>query len=47
MLKKVGIGVLVSGSGSNLQSIIDHVETGALDADIRVVLSNNPDAYAL
>lgn len=47
MLKKVGIGVLVSGSGSNLQSIIDHIEAGTLDAEIRVVLSNNPDAYAL
>ncbi len=47
MLKKVGIGVLVSGSGSNLQSIIDHIEAGTLDADIKVVLSNNPDAYAL
>jgi phosphoribosylglycinamide formyltransferase-1 len=47
MLKKVGIGVLVSGSGSNLQSIIDHIEGGTLDAEIKMVLSNNPDAYAL
>jgi phosphoribosylglycinamide formyltransferase-1 len=47
MLKKVGIGVLVSGSGSNLQSIIDHIEAGTLDAEIKVVLSSNPDAYAL
>lgn len=47
MLRKVGIGVLVSGSGSNLQSIIDHIEAGTLDAEIRVVLSNNPEAYAL
>jgi phosphoribosylglycinamide formyltransferase 1 len=47
MLKKVGIGVLVSGSGSNLQSIIDHIKAGTLDAEIRMVLSNNPDAYAL
>jgi phosphoribosylglycinamide formyltransferase 1 len=47
MLKKVGIGVLVSGSGSNLQSIIDHIEAGTLDAEIKVVLSNNSDAYAL
>lgn len=47
MPSKVGIGVLVSGSGSNLQSIIDHIEAGTLDAEIRVVLSNNPDAYAL
>jgi phosphoribosylglycinamide formyltransferase 1 len=47
ILKKVGIGVLVSGSGSNLQSIIDHIEAGTLDAEIKVVLSNTPDAYAL
>lgn len=47
MLKKVSIGVLVSGSGSNLQSIIDHIEAGTLDAEIRIVISNNPDAFAL
>jgi phosphoribosylglycinamide formyltransferase-1 len=47
MLKKVGIGVLVSGGGSNLQSIIDHTEAGTLDAEIRIVISNNPDALAL
>jgi phosphoribosylglycinamide formyltransferase-1 len=47
MHKKVGIGVLVSGSGSNLQSIIDHIENGTLDAEIKVVISNNPNAYAL
>jgi phosphoribosylglycinamide formyltransferase-1 len=47
MLKKVGIGVLVSGSGSNLQSIIDHIEAGTLDAEIRIVISNNPGAFAL
>jgi phosphoribosylglycinamide formyltransferase-1 len=47
MLQKIDIGVLVSGSGSNLQSIIDHIENGTLDTEIRVVLSNNPEAYAL
>jgi phosphoribosylglycinamide formyltransferase 1 len=47
MLKKVCIGVLVSGGGSNLQSIIDHTEAGTLDAEIRIVISNNPDALAL
>ena len=47
MLKKIGIGVLVSGSGSNLQSLIDHIEGGRLDAEIRIVISNNPDAFAL
>ena len=47
MKKKVNIGVLVSGSGTNLQSIIDNSEKGLLDADIKVVISNNPDSYAL
>ncbi|MBN1548994.1 MAG: phosphoribosylglycinamide formyltransferase [Syntrophaceae bacterium] len=47
MTPKLPIGVLASGSGSNLQSIIDHVEQGHLAAEIRVVISNNPDAYAL
>lgn len=47
MGKKIGIGVLVSGSGSNLQAIIDRIEEGKLDAEIRLVVSNNPDAFAL
>jgi len=47
MGKKLPIGVLASGSGSNLQSIINHIEQGRLDAVIRVVISNNPDAYAI
>jgi len=41
------LAVLVSGSGSNLQSIIDAVGRGALEADIKLVLSNNPEAYGL
>ncbi|SHJ22455.1 phosphoribosylglycinamide formyltransferase [Halodesulfovibrio aestuarii] len=41
------IAVLASGSGSNLQSIIDAVERGSLKADIRLVLCNRSDAYAL
>ncbi len=43
----VNIGVLVSGSGTNLQSIIDAVEAGRLQASIKVIISNRPDAYAL
>ncbi|MBU2547586.1 MAG: phosphoribosylglycinamide formyltransferase [Proteobacteria bacterium] len=44
---KVRLGILVSGSGSNLQSIIDRIEAGALDAEIVVVVSNEPEAYGL
>jgi phosphoribosylglycinamide formyltransferase-1 len=47
MKRKLPIGVLVSGNGSNLQSIIDHIERGSLDAEIRIVISNVPEAYAL
>jgi phosphoribosylglycinamide formyltransferase 1 len=41
------IGVLVSGSGTNLQAIIDRIEGGDINAIIACVISNNPDAYAL
>lgn len=39
--------VLISGSGSNLQAIIDQVGNGSIDADISLVLSNNPDVMGL
>jgi phosphoribosylglycinamide formyltransferase-1 len=41
------LAVIVSGNGSNLQSIIDSIENGKLNARIACVVSNNPDAYAL
>lgn len=41
------IAVLVSGSGSNLQSIIDRIEAGALDAEVKLVLSNKEGAYGV
>jgi phosphoribosylglycinamide formyltransferase-1 len=41
------LGILISGNGSNLQSIIDHIEKGSLKATIKIVISNNPDAYGL
>ncbi|NWF57007.1 MAG: phosphoribosylglycinamide formyltransferase [Syntrophaceae bacterium] len=43
----VNLGVLVSGSGSNLQAIIDNIEAGRVDARIQVVISNVPGVYAL
>jgi phosphoribosylglycinamide formyltransferase 1 len=43
----VNLGVLVSGSGSNLQAIIDHIEAGRVHAQIRIVISNVPDVFAL
>jgi len=41
------LGVLISGSGSNLQSIIDHIEKGSLNAVIKIVISNKPDAFGI
>lgn len=42
------IGVMVSGGGTNLQAIIDAIETGKItNTEIRVVISNNQNAYAL
>ncbi|MCA1743969.1 MAG: phosphoribosylglycinamide formyltransferase [Desulfonatronovibrio sp.] len=43
----LNIAVLISGSGSNLQSIIDAMEQGILDVNITLVLSNKKDAYGL
>jgi phosphoribosylglycinamide formyltransferase-1 len=45
--KKLNIGVLASGSGTNLQSIIDNIEAGNLPARIACVVSNNAAAFAL
>jgi phosphoribosylglycinamide formyltransferase-1 len=47
MASPLPIGVLISGSGTNLQAIIDAIEQGALNAVIRVVISNRADAYGL
>jgi phosphoribosylglycinamide formyltransferase-1 len=45
--KKLRLGVLASGGGSNLQSIIDRCREGSLAAEIALVVSNNPQAGAL
>ena len=41
------LAVLISGRGSNLQAFIDASASGALNADIAVVISNNPAAAGL
>lgn len=41
------VGALVSGNGSNLQALIDACRSGALAAEIAVVISNVAHAYAL
>ncbi len=42
------VGVMVSGGGTNLQAILDSIDSGAVtNAKVEVVISNNPGAYAL
>ena len=43
----IKLGVLLSGSGTNLQAIIDRIEQGTLDATIELVVSSRMDAYGL
>lgn len=46
--EKAKVAVLVSGGGTNLQAIIDAVESGIIkSAELSLVVSNNPNAYAL
>ena len=41
------IGVLISGSGTNLQALIDRIADGSLNAKIELVVSSRPSAYGL
>ena len=45
--RRIRLGVLASGRGSNLQAIIDAIEKGTLDAVLAVVISNKMEAPAL
>jgi phosphoribosylglycinamide formyltransferase-1 len=44
---KLKLAVMISGGGSNLQAMVDQIEAGKLDAEISMVVSNNPKAYGL
>lgn len=46
-MPQLKIGVLISGSGTNLQSLIDNIEKGFINAEISVVISNKENAYGL
>ena len=41
------IAVLISGSGSNLQAIIDNIESGYLNCSIEAVISDKSDVYGI
>lgn len=47
MSQPLQLAILISGNGSNLQSIIDAIELGKLNAQIKAVVSNNSEAYGL
>lgn len=48
MSAKINIAVLVSGGGTNLQALIDAERSGIIKSgEIKLVVSNNPDAFAL
>ena len=46
-MAKLRVGVLASGSGTDLQSIIDASEKGMINAEVVCVISDNKDAFAL
>ena len=46
-MSKLHLGVLGSGAGSNMQSIVDAIEAGTLDAEIKLVLADVADAKIL
>ena len=47
MTRRLQVAVLASGRGSNLQAILDSIDSGSLDADVVLVLSNTPRCLAL
>lgn len=47
VIKPLNLAVFASGGGTNLQAIIDAIASGRLQACIRVVISNHPEAGAL
>jgi phosphoribosylglycinamide formyltransferase 1 len=47
MVNKINLGILVSGSGTNLQSIIDNCKSDRIDALVKVVISDSPEAFAI
>tara|TARA_Y100000591_G_scaffold63938_1_gene52521 strand:+ start:2527 stop:3174 length:648 start_codon:yes stop_codon:yes gene_type:complete len=47
MSKKLSLAVLLSGNGTNFQSIVENIENGRLKAAIKIVISNNKDAFGL
>ena len=47
MRDKINVGVLASGTGTDLQSIIDASEKEIIDVNVVIVISDNKNAFAL
>ena len=46
-MSQINIGVLISGGGTNLQSVIDNIENGRINGKIKLIVSNKEGAYGL
>ena len=47
MPERIRVGALASGGGTNLQAIIDGCADGTIDAEVALLISDNPDAGAI
>jgi len=47
MFKTINLAVLISGSGTTLQNLIDKIDDKTLNAKIQIVISSSPDAYGI
>ena len=47
IIKKINLGVLISGSGNTLQNFIDQIEQGKLIATIQITISSKPNAAGM
>jgi len=43
----IDVAVMASGSGTDFQSIIDASESGEIEANMKLLITNNPDAYCI
>ncbi|SCY72411.1 phosphoribosylglycinamide formyltransferase [Alkaliphilus peptidifermentans] len=46
-MSRLKVAVLISGGGTNLQALIDEIEKGYINAEIKLVISSNKNAYGL
>lgn len=46
-MSKLHVGIFASGRGSNFEAILKAIDAGRLDAEVRLLLTNNPEAGAI